>query len=148
MPRWFTKIKKFFKKNKRTELQEYIHIENQDVNATMSKPEKYKTPAEKGVSVPGVAQTTERSPYTMPYSGKGAVRDEQGNWWSEAAVPLTAVTRSHAAPPLYIVDNKKDNGAGAAKRSKDGNGQEAGKEPQRFHQMYPGVYTRQGPNKN
>ncbi|KAI1444931.1 hypothetical protein F5Y02DRAFT_418484 [Annulohypoxylon stygium] len=141
-PSWVAKVKTFFKK-KRAQLRNYLHKD-----ATMSKPEKYKSPAEKGVKVPNEDMRGAYSPYTIPYNSKGAQRSDNGEWVQSRTLlmPITPFqTPSHAAPPLYI--DKKADEATATQGSKRGDGQEPGKQPERFHKMYPGIYTRQGPNK-
>ncbi|KAI8960167.1 hypothetical protein F5Y11DRAFT_349743 [Daldinia sp. FL1419] len=81
----------------------------------MSKPDKYKTPAEKGTVVPGTASNSNWKPYTIPYTGAGAQRSTSvsgsgsgSNWTPQR--PLRSETfavPSHAAPPLYITNNQK-----------------------------------------
>ncbi|KAI1456726.1 hypothetical protein F4805DRAFT_458516 [Annulohypoxylon moriforme] len=151
MAHLWSKVKKFFKKKERIEIHDYIHNEGQDFATTMSKPDKYKTPAEKGVAVPSAAEDSDHRPYTVPYTGMTSVRNAHGEWVSTYHTSNTGVP-SHAAPPLYVVDKKDKkneetgNIRGVARGERQEAGKEGDKEAQRFHPMYPGVYTRQGPN--
>ena len=76
----------------------------------MSKPDKYKTAAEKGVNVPGTSNNDSGwKPYTIPYTGGGAAL--KGSDWipqrrNEIAAPPD-FTKSHAAPPLYVAGERK-----------------------------------------
>ncbi|KAI2636290.1 hypothetical protein GGS26DRAFT_588893 [Hypomontagnella submonticulosa] len=87
----------------------------------MSKPDKYKTPAEKGVGVPGTSNNTSGwKPYTVPYTGAGAAL--KGTEWipqrrNEIAAPPD-YTKSHAAPPLYIAGERKTRVTSSVKDTK------------------------------
>ncbi|KAI0880802.1 uncharacterized protein GGS22DRAFT_174252 [Annulohypoxylon maeteangense] len=114
----------------------------------MSKPQKYKSSAEKGVAVPSTAEDSEYSPYIIPYSRTGSIRNSNGEWFTTATinVPIS----SKAAPPVYISTRDGSvipQGPAQDKEQEARKEQKDGKEPQRFYPMSPGVYTKQGPNK-
>ncbi|KAI1393196.1 uncharacterized protein F4822DRAFT_383820 [Hypoxylon trugodes] len=96
----------------------------------MSKPDKYKTPEEKGVGVPGTANNDSGwKPYTVPYTGAGASRSANGDW-VPSAQPIRE-QRSHAAPPLYIKRNREDKSSGKGKET-SGQKKKTGNENQMF----------------
>ncbi|KAI1803163.1 hypothetical protein F4811DRAFT_572350 [Daldinia bambusicola] len=111
----------------------------------MSKPEKYKTPSEKGTAVPGTASNSNWKPYTIPYTGAGAQRsNSQSSWVSQSpGMHESFAGRCHAAPPLYITgDSKKKKDTAVDKKGKQpsGNTEKKDKKATDQPQMFKGVY--------
>ncbi|KAI2470543.1 hypothetical protein F4781DRAFT_430347 [Annulohypoxylon bovei var. microspora] len=115
----------------------------------MSKPDKYKTPAEKGITVPGTSvNDSGYKPYTIPYTGAGAHRNTKGDWVPQRSMFMSAVP-SHAAPPLYVrkrEEKKPDKDGKQSTSAQDPKGtqqhKEDAKEPQRFHPTVPGIHSK------
>ncbi|KAI0846248.1 hypothetical protein F5Y00DRAFT_272194 [Daldinia vernicosa] len=91
-----------------------------DANDAMSKPDKYKTPSEKGLAVPGTASSSGWKPYTIPYTGTGIKRSASSTNWASQSSPQADgfAVASHAAPPLYITGDPKKKGQPADKKGK------------------------------
>ncbi|KAI1105633.1 hypothetical protein F4804DRAFT_331054 [Jackrogersella minutella] len=81
----------------------------------MSKPVKYQSFAEKSIGVPGTSNNnSDFKPYTIPYTGAGAQRNENGDWLPHRTIEVPSVP-SHAAPPIYMTDSSRNAQASSTK---------------------------------
>ncbi|XXH04392.1 hypothetical protein Hte_010806 [Hypoxylon texense] len=113
-------------KGKQVEKSKY-RIPESPVFGTMSKPDKYKTPAEKGVAVPSTPHTHTDSPwapYTIPYSGAGASRrPDRPNEYHQSHRETMFVPRLSLDGAVFTADDpkkkaqKSDKSAAGAKGS-------------------------------